>query len=167
MEVNNKYGLLLTSDIKLQRHYFKEMCKLIGINVIYRAPKEDKYYTNYAEIKSNYQDPITIGCIFDEHPTQQTLNKMGWISELQENASIIHIPYDTPYIQQGALFEIPSGIDNAPNRLFRVSQLSNIMIYPASIACEIVPEYENTYQESQNDFKQSSFNLLKEEDYHL
>ena len=124
MEVNNKYGLLLTSDIKLQRHYFKEMCKLIGINVIYRAPKEDKYYTNYAEIKSNYQDPITIGCIFDEHPTQQTLKKMGWVSELQESSSIIHLRYDLENIQQGCLFIIPSGLDDGKGRMFRVVKLT-------------------------------------------
>ena len=167
MELQNKYGMLLNNDIKLQRHYFKEMCKLIGINVIYRAPKKDKHYTNYAEVKSNYQEPILLSCIFDEHPTQQTLKKMGWVSELQETSSIIHIPYDTPDIQQGSLFILPSGLDDGKGRLFRVVKLSNIMVYPASIACEIVPEYENTYQESQNDFKESSFNLLREEDYKL
>ena len=167
MELENKYGLLINQDIKLQRHYFKEMCRLIGINVIYRSPKSDKHYTTYAEIKSNYNDPIIIGCIFDEHPTQQTLKKMGWVSELQENASIIHVPYDTPDLQQGSLFIIPSGIDNSRGRLFRLTKLSNIMIYPASMSCEIVPEYENTYQESQNNFKESSFNLLREEDYKL
>lgn len=143
------------------------MCKLIGINVTYRAPKKDKHYTTYAEIQGNYQEPITVGCIFDEHPTQQTLKKMGWVSELQEGSSIIHVSYDTPDIQQGALFSIPSGLDGAKDRLFRVVKLSNIMVYPASIACEIVPEYENTYQESQNNFTNSSFNLLREEDYRL
>ena len=169
MEFNseNKYGLLLNGDIKLQRMYFEEMCKLIGINVIYRSPKKDKHYTTYAEIKSNYNDPELIGCIFDEHPTQQTLKKMGWVSELQENSSIIHISYDTPNIQQGALFLIPSGLDDGKGRLFRLVKLSNIMVYPASIACEIVPEYENTYEESQNNFDNSSFNLLREEDYRL
>jgi hypothetical protein len=164
---NNKYGILLNGDIKLQRHYFKEMCKLIGINVIYRAPKPGKSYTTYAEIKSNYEEPILMGCIFDEHPTQQTLKKMGWVSELQEGSSIIHIPYDTPNIQQGSLFTLPSGLDDGKGRLFRAVTISNIMVYPTSIACEIVPEYENTYQESQNDFKNSSFNLLREEDYRL
>lgn len=163
----NKYGLLLNGDIKLQRRYFKEMCKLIGINVIYRAPKKDKHYTTYSEIKSNYQDPIVIGCIFNEHPTQQTLKKMGWVSELQEDSSIIHIAYDTPDIQQGSLFILPSGLDDGKGRLFRLVKLSNIMVYPASVACEIVPEYEDTYQESQNDFTESSFNLLREEDYKL
>lgn len=168
MDLNkNKYGILLNNDIKLQRNYFNEMCSLIGINVVYRAPKTDKNYTTYTEIKSNYKEPIIIGCIFDEHPTQQTLKKMGWVSELQENSSIIHVAYDTPDLQQGALFSVPSGLDDGNDRLFRVVKLSNIMVYPASIACEIVPEYHNTYQESQNNFSNSSFNLLREEDYHL
>ena len=161
---SNKYGLLLNPDIKLQRLYFKEMCELIGINVIYRSPKEDKHYTTYAEIDSNYNKPMVIGCIFDEHPTQQTLKKMGWVSELQENSSIIHIPYDTPNLQQGCLFTLPSGLDDGKGRLFRLIKLSNIMVYPSSMACEIVPEYENTYQESQNNFEKSSFNLLREEE---
>lgn len=167
MELNNKYGLLLNQDIKLQRHYFKEMCSLIGINVVYRAPKKDKHYTTYAEINSNYNEPILLGCIFDEHPTQQTLKKIGWVSELQEGSSIIHIPYDTPDLQQGSLFIVPSGLDNGEGRLFRLVKMTNIMVYPTSIACEIVPEYENTYEPSQDNFEQSSFNLLREEDYRL
>lgn len=166
-ELESKYGLLLGPDIKLQRHYFQEMCQLIGINVVYREPKKDKHYTTYSEIKSNYKDPILVGCIFDEHPTQQTLKKIGWVSELQESASIIHIPYDTPGIQQGALFTVPSGLDDGKGRLFRVTKLSNIMVYPASITCEIVPEFENTYEVASDNFEQTSFNLLNEEDYHL
>lgn len=65
-----KYGLLLNSDITLHRQYFKEMTRLIGINVIYRAPRADKHYTTYNEIDSNYYEPILTGCIFEDHPTQ-------------------------------------------------------------------------------------------------
>ena len=72
-----------------------------------------------------------------------------------------------PNLEQGALFIVPSGLDNAKGRLFRVVKITNIMVYPASIACEIVPEYENTYESSLNDFTDSSFNLLNEEDYRL
>lgn len=167
MEAENKYGILLTPDIKLHRHYFNEMVQLLGINVIYRAVKPGKKYTTYAEIDANYQQPLLEGCIFNEHPDQQTLKKMGWVSELQEGASIIHVRYDLPDLQQGALFIVPSGIDNAKGRLFKVSKITNIMVYPASIACEIVPEYENTYESTLDNFKQTSFNLLNEEDYHL
>lgn len=140
------------------------MTALIGIKVVYRAPRPDKHYTTYSEIKANYFDPIVVGCIFDEHPTQQTLKKMGWVSELQESASIIHVPYDLPRLQQGALFIIPSGIDSATGRLFRVSKLTNGMIYPASMTCEIVPEYENTFENNQMDYTKTDFNLLNNEE---
>lgn len=162
-----KYGGLLNKDIMIHRQYFTEMCKLIGIQVIYRAPRKDKYWTQYSEIKSNYQDPILIGCIFDEHPDQKTAKKIGWISELQESSSVIHVAYDTPDIQIGSLFIVPSGLDDGKGRLFRCIQLTNSMIYPSSIACEIVPEYEDTYPNTNNDFKHSSFNALNEEEYHL
>ena len=162
MEQSTDFGILLKeSDIKLHRKYFMEMLKLLGIQVLYRAPLKDKHWTLFSEIESNYAPPIKIGCIFTEHPSQQTLKKMGWVSELQPNSSIIHIPYDTPDIQQGALFIIPSGLDNAKGRLFRVVKLSNSIIYPASIDCEIVPEYENTYEPSLDNFDHSSFNVLR------
>lgn len=159
-----KYGLLLNNDIKLHRGYFDEMIRLLGIQVIYRAPLPDKHYTTYAEIESNYAEPILVGCIFDEHPTQQTLKKMGWVAELQQNSSFIHVPYDLPDLQQGALFIVPSAIDNAKGRLFRVVSMSTSMVYPASITCEIVPEYENTYvPETNDDYVHSTDNLLNEE----
>lgn len=167
MNIDKKYGILLTPDIKLHRTYFKEMVKLHGINVIYRSLRSGKKWTNYAEVDANYNQPELVGCIFDEHPTQQTLKKIGWISELQQNSSLIHIPYDTKDIQVGCLFIVPSGLDAGTGRLFRCVKLSNIMVYPASMTCEIVPEYENTYEESLSDFKHTSFNILNEEDYHL
>ena len=158
-------GILLNgSDIKLHRHWFVEMCSLIGIKAIYRAPLPNKHYTTYTEIESNYQKPEVVGCIYQEHVDQKTMRKLGWVAELDETATIISIPYDLHDVQVGALFIIPSGIDNAQGRLFRVSQLSNIPLYPASITCQLVPEYEDTYSATQSEFKHSSFNLLAEED---
>lgn len=165
--MDNRYGRLITPDIKLHRKWFDEMVRLIGIQVVYRATRKDKHWTSFAEIESNYQPSIVIGCIFDEHPTQQTMKKIGWVSELQKDSSLIHIAYDTPDIQQGALFIVPSGLDDGKGRLFRCVRLTTSIVYPASIACEIVPEYEDTYQNTNNDFTHSSFNLLNEEDYHL
>lgn len=158
------YGLLLTPDIKIYRQYFREMVKLLGIQVLYYEPRPDKHYTTYTEIKSNYKEPILVGCIFDEHPTQKTLKKMGWVSELQENSSIIHVDYDLPGLQQGALFSLPSGLDGADNRLFRVVSLTNSIVYPASMTCELVPEFKDDFERSQLDHKTSDFNLLNQED---
>lgn len=156
--------MLLNKDITLHRQYFKEMCKLLGITVIYKSLKPGMKWTNYGEVEANYNPPQLVGCIFNEHPDQRTLKKMGWVSELQENASIIHVPYDLPKLEVGCLFIVPSGLDDGKGRLFRCTKLSNIMVYPASVACEIVPEYENTYRQSLNSFKNSSYNLLNEEE---
>lgn len=161
--MENNYGLLLNQDIKLHRGYFDEMVKLLGINVLYRAPKPGKKYTFYAEIEANYQPSIKVGCIFQEHPDQRTMKKIGWVAELQDGESVIHVPYDLKDIQVGCLFIIPSGLDCAKGRLFRVTELSNIMIYPASIACKIVPQYEDDYDRGLLDHTTNSFNLLEEE----
>lgn len=160
MTESSNYGLLLNTDIKLHRQWFIEMCSLIGIKVIFRAPLPGKTYTGNGELSSFYNIPVLSGCIFEEHPSQQTLKKLGWVSELQENASVIHVPYDLVGLQQGALFIIPSGIDNAQGRLFRVIKMSNSIIYPASITCELIPEYENEFVRENLTHKHSDFNLL-------
>jgi hypothetical protein len=164
MENQMKYGMLLNKDIKLHRRYFNEMCKLLGISVIYRSLQDGCKWTNYGEVDANYNPPILLGCIFNDHPDQSTLKKIGWVSELQENASIIHVPYDTPGLQVGCLFIVPSGLDDGKGRLFRCTKLTNIMVYPASIACEIMPEYENTFRKSLKSHKNDSFNLLNGEE---
>lgn len=160
--MDSKYGILLTPDIKLHRGYFREMVRLLGIQVLYYQPKDDKTYTEYTELISRYEKPLYIGCIFDEHPTQQTLKKIGWFAEGQESASLIHVDYDLPGLQQGALFAIPSGLDDGKARLFRVIKLENGIVYPASMMCMIVPEYETTFSSSQYEHNHDNFNLLSQ-----
>lgn len=164
IEGYKQFGSLLTPDIKLHRKYFAEMCRLIGINVIYYAVRPGCKYTNYGELKTTHQAPEIVGCIFTEHPDQRTMKKLGWNSELQSGSSIIQVPYDLHDLQVGCLFIIPSGIDNAEGRIFRVVSLSNIMLYPASITCELVPEYIDTFPESKYIHKNNNFNVLCEEE---
>lgn len=157
----NDYGILITPEIKLHRQYFKEMVKLLGINCIYRAPLPGKTFDGHGDLDAHYQKGEVVGVIFQEHPDQKTLRKMGWVSELQESSSIIHVPYDLHDIQVGALFIIPSGIDQADGRVFRVISMKNIMVYPAAIACEIAPEYIDTDEKgSVNNFTNNNFTVL-------
>ena len=141
----NNYGLLMRQDVKVFRNYFVELVRLLGHQCVYYAPKsQSKQLNTHGELDTDtqYYEGITVGCIFEQYPDQKSLKKSGWVTELQEGSSIIHVPYDTPHLQYGALFDIPSGLDNAAPRRFRVIGLSNISIYPASIACEIAPEFE-------------------------
>lgn len=164
MDKQNTGILLNKEDIQIHRQYFKEMVELIGINVIYRTPLKGTKYNSYGEFDNYFSEPVLVGCIFEEHPNQWTMKKLGWVSELQDNFSIIHVPYDLTNLQAGCIFIIPSGVDNAKGRVFRVTRMSTTMVYPASISCELVPEYENISQKSEtHDFTTTDFNLLKEE----
>jgi hypothetical protein len=137
------YGLLISKDIKLHRTWFKQMVALHGINCKYRAPLPNKENDCHGDLQTGYKPEIIIGCLFEEHPNQKSLKKAGWVAELQEGSSMIHVPYDLPGLHVGALFEVPSGLDHGKGRMFRVISMSNIMVYPASIACEIALEYES------------------------
>jgi hypothetical protein len=161
MSNTNDYGLLLGKDIKLHRFYFKEMVKLLGINCQYRAPLNNKVFNQLGDLETDYAPATKVGCIFQDHPDQKTLRKMGWVAELQEGSSIIHVPYDLEGLQVGALFAIPSGLDVAPARLFRVISMQNIMVYPASIACEIAAEYATSDEKTlTQDFSKNNFTVL-------
>ena len=142
-DIRTDYGILINSDIKLHRMWFKQCVALHGINCKYKAPIKNKTYDIHGDLQTGYKPEIIVGCLFEEHPNQKSLKKAGWVAELQEGSSMIHVPYDLPDLQVGALFEVPSGLDCGKGRVFRVISMSNIMIYPASIACEIALEYES------------------------
>lgn len=78
---------------------------------------------------------------------------------------MIHIPYDVPGIQAGGIFTIPSGLDDAEPRKFKVLRLQNSAIYPSSITCELGPLLEDMDEKSTvRDFRSSNFNLLADDE---
>jgi len=165
MEQKDTGILLNQNNLKLQRFYFEQMVKLIGINVIYRSPKQgSKRYNGYGELDSFYNPPEQVGCIFVEHPNQYTMKKMGWNAELDESASLIQVPYELKGLQRGALFIVPSGLDDAKGRLFMVEDMSTIAVTPAYVTCKIAPVYESTFEDSQFSHVQNDFNLLNDEE---
>lgn len=165
---NKDTGILLDKEniTPLQRFYFEEMTRLIGINVLFRAPKPGmKDYDLHGELDAVYEPPVVVGCIYNDHPDQKTMKKLGWNSERTDTPPIIHVPYDLPGIQAGALFVIPSGLDHAEGRVFKVLDMSYVPIYPASIACQLGPVLKSEFERSQReDFTHSDFNLLEGEE---
>ena len=78
MDNNSNFGVLLNAkNIKLNRYYFDQMAKLIGVKLIYRAPKAGKDYTTYGEIDTMFEQPVAVWGVYEEHPTQQTMRKLG------------------------------------------------------------------------------------------
>ena len=163
MEANDTGILLNPKNIKLHRKYFSEMVRLIGIQVVYRAPRENKHYDGHGELDSYYYEPLAVGCIFDSQPSQKTMRVLGWNSELSEESSLLHVPYDLFGLQKGALFVVPSALDGAKGRLFRVNELSTIAVYPASVSCLIAPMWESSFERSQMEHDDNDFILLRGE----
>lgn len=160
-------GLLLNkANIQLHRNWFKEMTKLIGIIVQYEYPLPDnKDYNLYGELKTAYSEPEPVGVIYDEHPNQWTMKKLGWVAEMDEDLSVIHVPYDLHGLQVGSLFLIPPGVDGGETRVFRVVKMSTIAVYPASVTCFIGPMIKDTFEESiARDYTRTNFNAIIEED---
>lgn len=163
---NSDTGFLLDKqNIELYRDTFKDMLDALGINVLYRAPVESsKTYNLYGELDSNFCEPILVKCIYDEHPTQKTMRKLGWNSELSDTNVVIHVPYDTPGLQAGGLFIIPSGLDNTEGRVFKILRMTNIAVYPINITCELGPVFINNDDRAMTeDFSSSNFNVLDDE----
>ena len=78
MSENRKdYGILLTPEIKLHRKYFLEMAKLLGIQFIYKAPLPGKPFDKHGDLDAKYYPGEVVGVIFQDHPDQKTLKKMG------------------------------------------------------------------------------------------
>ena len=92
------------------------------------------------------------------------MKKLGWASELQDTASLISAPYDLRGLQVGALFAVPDVYDSRRGRLFRVTELSSIMLAPASVTCQLVPEYEDTWNNAQENHVTNSFSYLNAEE---
>lgn len=146
---NKDTGLLLNSNnIKIHRHYFNQMVRLIGMNIQYQAPSKDAHYDTSGDLWTRYSDPVMIGCIFNDNPDQKTMKKLGWNAELDSDTRLVTVAYDTPGLCAGALFTLPAAIDNAPGRVFRVIRMSTAAIYPASITCEVAPEYQSVFETS-------------------
>ena len=167
-DTKGDYGFLLNKDIKLHRTWFKQMTELIGVNCTYYALKPGVTWDRHgdldtSDLNASYLPGKKVGCIFQEYPDQKTLKKMGWVTELQEGSSIIHVPYDLEGLQVGCLVSIPSGLDTGEARLFRIISMQTIMIYPAAVPCEIAPEYIDLDEKNQfTDTDNRDLGLLKD-----
>ena len=95
-------GLLTRQDTKIFRQYFSEMVKLIGQSVGYQYVVE-KIMTIHSEDNSKLSMPIRLDVLFDENPSVDTLNTLGWTSELNtQQPIVVNVPYNTPKLTVGA-----------------------------------------------------------------
>lgn len=142
-------GLLNRSDAKMFRSYFSEMCKLIGQSVAYQyITKRDM--TIHSEDNNEFSTPIRIDALFDENPSIKTLNKIGWVSELNETKPLIlNLPYNTPNLTVGARVTIETVDGVKRPRVFVITKIASDLEYPDAYTCIIAPVFDQTPQKNQ------------------
>lgn len=142
-------GLLNRQDARIFRRYFSEMVKLIGQSVGYQYVVEQKY-TIHSEDNSTLSTPIRIDILFDENPQIDTLNRLGWVSELNEQKPIvINMPYNTPNLTINArvIIESVDGIERP--RVFRITKIVSDLEFPDAYTCALVPVFDQYKQKNQ------------------
>lgn len=142
-------GLLNRSDSKIFRQYFIEMVKLIGQSVGYQYIVK-RETTIHSEDNSKFSMPIRIDILFDENPTVDTLNTLGWMSEMNEQKPIvINMPYNTPNLTVDARIIIESVDGVARPRVFKITKIVSDLEFPDAFTCAIVPIFDQYVQKNQ------------------
>ncbi len=130
---------ILQNDLTALRYQMQEVLDMYGIQAKYYQIKPGHTFTVAGELSANYFDPIDCRVLFDQVPKVSTLKKLGWVTELDQAASLIHISFDTPGISHGAVFEIKDPLASDSGKLFRVTKLQTGILYPTFVTCQIVP----------------------------
>lgn len=138
-------GILVGNDASYFQSAFKEMAALIGINCRYQFIV-NKQIDSSSEIEGDFSDPISMDIILDNYPQQKTLRRLGWFSEDSEDKPIIAcLPIDTPNLQRGCRILIKGALVG-DWKTFRITSISNIMLFPESFTVKLAPEFESLMQ---------------------
>ena len=142
-------GLLNRADSTIFRRYFNEMVKLIGQSVGYQYIVE-REMTIHSEDNSKLSSPIRLDVLFDENPTVDTLNALGWTSELNSQQPIVvNMPYNTPNLTVNARLTIESVDGVSRPRVFKITKIASDLEFPDAFTCAIVPVFDQYKQKNQ------------------
>lgn len=138
-------SLISEQEVNYLRSQFKEAVKQLGVPFRYQFPLGNNLDDFAQPAPDGYSNELEIYGIFDGEPKLKTYRNLGWVVEKSDNLPfLIHIPFDTPNIQKGALFKTSGQITGIKERVFQVTELTTGLVCPDHIVCQIVPLVGNT-----------------------
>ncbi len=138
-------SLIVEKEIEYLRRQFRFAVEQIGVQFMYRYPLNNAIDVFNQPAPDGYSERIPVYGVFEGEPKLKTYRNLGWVVEKSDNLPfLIHIPFDTPHIQRGCLFEIDGQITSIESRLFQVTELSTGLVCPDHIICQIVPLVGNS-----------------------
>ena len=138
-------SLIVEKEIEYLRRQFRFAVEQIGVQFMYRYPLNNAIDVFNQPAPDGYSERIPVYGVFEGEPKLKTYRNLGWVVEKSDNLPfLIHIPFDTPHVQRGCLFEIDGQITSIESRLFQVTELSTGLVCPDHIICQIVPLVGNS-----------------------
>ena len=148
-------GILTQPDTTMFRTYFKEMARLLGIQVLYQYPIDMKFSMYAEEDPKGFSEEIKMDIIFDENPKITTLRKYGWVSELPDDKPYLaQLPFDAKNLCKGCRIHILPPLPLADRRTFVITDIQANLQFPDNWMCKVAPVFfDKTKQEKLDEYK--------------
>lgn len=162
---------LIGSDIKLMRKRYNEALQLQGVPCKYQFPLMAESNNSGDPVVDSYSDYVNTHIFFDGSPKMKTFKRYGWVVENDSNLPfLIHCSFDLPHVQKDSIFTIGGQYSELPDRVFRVTEITQDIQAPDHIICQVVPVYGEeitgrTKKENQRRYDKSNFFLKDSTDY--
>lgn len=137
-------GSLYRQDLNRYKQYFKEVAKLLGVDISYRYIIKRK--TEKATGESTYSklsEPIKISVVVEQgNPMVDSLKQLGWFVDTDIEQLLVDFSVDTPNLQEGCRFSFVSNENEEQTKEYVITKLSNEILYPTCIKCLCQPVLE-------------------------
>lgn len=162
---------LIGSDIKMMRLRYDEALQMQGVPCKYQFPLMANPNNSGDPVVDSYSDYHTTHIFFDGNPKMKTFKRYGWVVENDQNLPfLIHCSFNLPHVQKDSLFTISGQYSELPDRVFRVTEITQDIQAPDHIICQVVPVYGDkptgrTKKETQKQYTTSNYFLKEKVDY--
>lgn len=162
---------LIGSDIVLMRKRYDEALTMQGVPCRYQFPLMAESNNQGDPVVDSYSDYIDTHIFFDGNPKMKTFKRYGWVVENDQNLPfLIHCSFNLPHVQKDSIFTIGGQYSELPDRLFRVTEITQDLQAPDHIICQVVPVYGDnpvgrTKKETERQYTTSNYFLKSPTDY--
>lgn len=162
---------LIGPDIKMMRKRYDEALQIQGIPCKYQYPLWPEANNQGDPVAEAYSDIINTHIFFDGNPKMKTFKRYGWVVENDQNLPfLLHCSFNLEHVQKDSIFTISGQYSELPDRIFRVTEITQDLQAPDHIICQVVPVYGDnpvgrTKKETERTFSTSSHFLQDPTDY--
>lgn len=153
------------------RKRYDEALTMQGVPCKYQYPLMAGTNNSGDVVVDSYSEYVDTHIFFEGSPKMKTFKRYGWVVENDQNLPfLVHCSFHLPHVQKDSLFTISGQYTELPDRVFRVTEITQDIQAPDHIVCQVVPVYGDnpvgrTKKETQRTFNKSHHFLQDPTDY--